>query len=243
MSTQYRKYILLLITLAVSLNSISSCGIIDPERKVSDKTEYYAINETTILEFLAQGEKDVFVRQSPFDETHPGNRPVQWSQENYLLVAQTLHEFVWNESLENWNLHRMFFEFECKNLEDGPQNATFVYFKIDQESRFVSELSIKPQENIVSIHMREYQPQRVYWQPVDKANLKISANTALQISEQNGGAEIRNAVKNSCYVLLTLFPDEIDYSGWQVFYTSETGGKRLASFYLNPLTGNLEQTK
>jgi len=188
----------------------------------------YIINPDTILEALAQGNKDVFtpIVTTPDPELPALINTVQWSQADYFHIAEAFHEFFWKESSKNWNLHLMIFSMDCKEINQGPQYAYFQFFVTkdvrENQSRYVHDIYIEPTKNLVSWHEVEYYPNLANWQSIDIANLKISALNAFRIAETRGGNEIRSEFKNNCIITATLAPGSI-YDGWQIGYVGRVG--------------------
>ncbi len=245
MSKRVRKWLICPILVSLIASLTFSCGILDPETMVYSKNEYFSIDPGTILAALDQGKTDVFTPQdkTPFEASPTLGTPVHWSTSDYFRIAAALHELLWGESLETWQLDRMSYGMDCAYLHNGPQDANIEFFKEarmnDRESRFVSELIIEPRRNSVVGHITKYSPQRVRWQVIDQTEFKISFEDALQIAELNGGAEARLAVENACEISIILNPDEFYYQGWQVEYFN-TAGDTLVLNCIDPLTGELK---
>jgi len=219
--------------------------IIDEEERIIMKGESYSINPDTILEDLSENKIDVF---TPQEEGQPekSREYVQWKPADYYLIAQTLHELIWEEPLVAWNMSLIIFDWDCENFDKGPQQAHFRYYKAEKmrerKSRFVSDVLVNPLENMVSGLREEHYPRVVLWDAIDLAKLGVSAEEALDIAEKNGGAETRAAVGNSCQISVILNPALPDYDGWQVMYTGNSLGV-VDLYYIDPETGELVAKK
>jgi len=228
----------LLITLLIT---ITSCGLVNPETMIYSDTELYYINSDTILDTLNQGKAEIFI---PREESTTGaltvGTPVQWDETDYLRVAQALHEFVWGESLGKWSLSRMSYGVDCKQIDNGLQDAYFIYIKNSgehqQESRFVSNINITPSKNSVSVNKEEFSPPRKNWQTINLTNLEISALDALEIAEHNGGGKTRATIENACEIHLSFIPESKDCPGWRVAYYLYND-ELVDNYCIDPKTG------
>lgn len=235
------SYVLLIVILVLAV----ACQLFSfgKEEEISRKEADYTIDPNTILEALAQGTTDVFTPQvvTPEVETSVQSKPVQWSQSDYFRVAQALHEFVWSESLNEWNLDGMAFGMDCKDADYGPQYADLRYYKIDhtreRESRIVHDIHIVPMEHSVWWTEIEYYPKLANWGNLDQKQIKVSVNDALQIAEANGGREARLAVNNKCK-FVAIIPIW-EYNGWNLTYTGNT---QLFNINIDPVTGKYDVT-
>lgn len=249
MRTQSKNHLIGILAI-VLLSIISSCAVFEPETKVTEETKFYAINRNTILDELSHDPAEIFTPQdrSPFETSPTLGPPVQWTETDYFHIAGALHELIWRESLATWKLHVIDYTIDCAYLDNGPQYAYLKYFKIAQirnqdSSLLISTLIIEPRRNSVIGGKTEYYPYRNPRQEIDLAQLKISAEDALQIAEKAGGKAIRTRVANECDVSIILNPDSFYYEGWQVDYSPNTSDDLLASYYIDPITGELGEEK
>jgi len=201
--------------------------------------ESYRINPDTILEDLSQGKTDVFTPQE--DQSDEKTREyVEWTLADYDLIAQALHELVWEDPLDEWKMSLMSFDWDCEHIDKGPQVADYRYFKVEKlrerKSRFVSELFVNPRKDNVYATMKEHYPRLCCWDVINPKKLGVSAVEALAIAEKNGGAESRAAVGNSCHIYVTLNPANPAYGGWNIRY-SYLG--TIDQYYIDPKTGEV----
>jgi len=201
--------------------------------------ESYSINPDTILEDLSQGKTDVFTPQEelPDEKTR---EYIQWTLADYDLIAQALHELVWEEPQDEWKMSLIDFDWDCEYIDKGPYMALFRFFKVEKlrerKSRFVSDLYVHPLKDNVYATMWEDYPRLCCWDVIDPAKLGVSAEEALDIAEKNGGAESRTAVENSCQISVVLNPAWPAYGGWHVRY-SHLG--TIDEYYIDPKTGEV----
>ncbi len=212
--------------------------IFDEESRDCFKGEEFSINPDMILEDLPKNKTDVFTPQ----EYMPDEKSleyVEWKPEDFDLIAEALHEFMWEETLEGWKLTAINFAWDCEHIDKGPQEAHYRYFKVEKlrlkKTRFESSLGILPNWDTVGATMCEYYPVEVRWSEIDLTQLGISAEEALGIAERNGGAETRAAVGNSCQISVLLNP-ALNYDGWHVRY-SYLG--TIDEYYIDPVTGEV----
>ncbi|MFL7791835.1 MAG: hypothetical protein AB8I69_06820 [Anaerolineae bacterium] len=209
------------------------CGEYPGETSLYYKEEYYAIDAQTLLPALEQGDTNLFALQAATPEpTQRDLPPVQWSQADYYRVAQAFHEFVWQESMDGWELSKMSFRTNCADLSYGPQRAIFTVFRITrsrkQDSRLEHTIYIEPRQNLVRGSETEIYPSQRRIASLDLVEMRISAKEALDIAESNGGKEARSAVGDDC--VIDIDQDiGIKYRGWLVRYS----GKGSALFWIN----------
>src|SRR5690349_9943438 len=80
-------------------------------------TDDYYIDPHTILEDLKLGQENVFVLlDEDSEEVNSAhvNDSFSWKQSDYLLVANALQQFVWNDSLNGWKVSGMVFGRRCR---------------------------------------------------------------------------------------------------------------------------------
>jgi hypothetical protein len=227
--------------MALILGTVFSCRYFSFGREeiITYKEGSYAIESRTILDSLAQGKTDVFTSEMATPEVILAVEPVQWSQTDYLTISQALYTYVWGDSVEDWSLNRALFKSDCSDANIGIQYAHFKYYKVNKvqqrESRYVRDIYIDPRKNSVSWSESEYYPVLEHWQLINLEQLNVSADSALQIADSNGGFEARSNVENQCVIYLTLAPGSV-YDDWQVSYTGN-GSVSLFNMYIDRSTG------
>lgn len=205
---------------------MSSCIRQIENRETTESTlgQSYTIEPGKILESLARGEKGVFLPETAPELTLSSpSQPVNWKQVDYFQIADALHEYVWGESLEDWNLYFLDFSLGCNEINNGLQYGQFTFFKIEKiggrQTRITHNIEIDPKNKSVSAWQTNYYPSLVTWKSIDLINTKISADEALQIAERDGGYSKRTAVNNSCNISVGISRDTANYSGWIVIYS------------------------
>src|SRR5687767_6523126 len=145
-----------LLALAMLLVATLACNIDQRENSTSKFDKQFLIDPSTILDALAQGKEDVFFEWKDVSEDGLSSpmESVNWSQADYLRITNALHQFVWNEPLDNMRLFRMHFSLSCGETHSGFQNAQFIFFKIVQiaqsEVRIRHGIEIDPTDNHVA---------------------------------------------------------------------------------------------
>ena len=211
-----------------------------PEGTLSDDRVTYKIDTQTIIASIDKGETNVFL---PAPTEPEGEREIlwpsgsfSWDQEDYLKVADALHQLVWDESLDNWQLIRAGFEIsQCQSMDRRIDSAEFSFFQRQEGTNSVHGFWITPLYGIVHAGNETSRRSSGYtakWKGIDLKNVKINnVNEALQIAEESGGRAVRAEVENECRISILLAPDRIKYDilshpftpygwGWEIYYWS-----------------------
>ena len=142
-----------------------------------------------------------------------------------------------------WQLSGMDFDLACSQVQNGFQNGRFRFFSVvrddDQESRLTRFIDIDPRSNFVHVSETKYSPNLVDLKSIDMAQLKVSADQALQIAESKGGEEKRVSVKNACSISLALTLDRRNRWYWDVFYTRSDDRTLFFDILIDPYTGEI----
>lgn len=202
----------------------------------------YKINPETIVASLGRGEKDVFMPQlAPSDAyTSVSEGSIPWQQSDYFKIANALHQFVWKETTDNWHLYRMKFTTSCKDNLIGFGIGDFVYYKpiFTQQGHLrytAREMIIHPLDSNVTWGGGTNFPHPLFgWKSVNLSKLKVVAEDALKIAEENGGKASRLSVQDECTIYLNLS----GYSGWSVAYHG-AGDRLIFMIQIDPYTGNI----
>jgi hypothetical protein len=194
----------------------------------------YKINPETILESLKHGEKDIF----EFIPPRPDEDIVQifpagsfaWNQEDYLLIANALHQIVWQESLEGWQIILARYEVQqCQDMKEGFDTALYYFYKPKEDQYVVHGLWITPIYGEVDVN-ENYYSYTGDWKSVELEKLQVSnAGNALLIAEQNGGTQARATSQKGCYRVDVYLEPDVKYNlvshpfnlydwGWKICY-------------------------
>jgi hypothetical protein len=125
---------------------------------------------------------------------------------------------------------------KCKDLE-----WRFQFFSVikDNDKNRAGAHDIDPRSNFVHVSETEYSPKLIDLKSIDMAQLKISADQALQIAESNGGEEKRASVKNACSISLQLILDRTNRWQWKVYYHRHDDRTLFFNILIDPYTGEV----
>lgn len=200
----------------------------------------YAIDSDSILESLDQDATDVFQRTNSSLETEPYEpkylSPLSWTQSDYLDIASALHQYVWNEVVENWHLYSMGFFGDCRHEPFGFDVVSFTYFKAVESQRYaVHKIEIVPLSGYVNWGGGNEYPRPLFgWKSINLEKLNVTAGEALQIAEENGGQTARTKVINNCTIYVGISSNS---KIWAVRY-SRQGTSFIFEANVDPSTGD-----
>jgi hypothetical protein len=205
-----------------------------------DVVNYYEISSTTILDDLNRGKTSVFtpadtsvsVTNTPYP---PDSYP--WHQSDYLMVANALNQLESKDS-NGWEIYGMIFDRDCQNESIGFDFSQITYFKYDhqQNSYRIHQIGISPRFGLVSyLEKGGFQRPLFGWKSINLNLLFVSADAALQKSEEKGGKEFRSKLSNACDISLVTKPST-GGDNWRVSYLANN---HLDDFdiYVNLYTG------
>jgi hypothetical protein len=249
-----RTFLSRVLPIMTVLSVISaSCAPIDwgslPQRIIDEGKEYqtggleesFAINSKNILGDLQKGKIDAFTQLPKGVLPTYSNARVEWKQSDFLYIAQALHEHVWNDTLDGWQIEYMRFNLKCVDISSSFQKLYITFFKSQESSKGSSRLTrtfyIQGDENLIEIDEVEYKPEIYKWLSIDMANVKIPVGEALQIAEQNGGEQFRKETGNNCYINAVI--DQHENEKWLISYSSGSEDQEKSfKVEINTLTGD-----
>jgi len=224
------KFINTATSLFMLVAVISACQPFDNgERKYPSTigtfnvTGEFIINPTTILDTLDHGKTNVFTPAlaTPTEDSILPSGSIQWTQSEYLKVANALSQSVWNESLEDWSVYYLAFNRECQDNPKGFDDLTIIYYKtitVNMQKVYTARIiEIFPLASNVSWGGETNFPISSGWNEIDPSKFKITADDALRIAEENGGKEARLKLKNHCDILVRA-PNHSNDDSWDVGY-------------------------
>lgn len=244
----------LLFVVSVTL-LLESCMIFDrildegKEQQTEIRDEIYTIDSSTLLESINQDGKDAFTLKTAIPNVYPSPSvvPVQWNQSDYLTIAQVFYSVGWQDNLKDWELKNLFFGLKCSEITYGPQSAGFNYFKTEEKQdrviRVLRHLFIAANDNIAILSEIEYFPEITKWTSIKLPPKTIPVEIAVQIADQNGGAQFRERIENNCSIYA-----EISYGNygeiWVISYSGLANQKNeLFRLEINANTGEIIQEK
>lgn len=183
----------------------------------------YHFDPITIIPMLKRGENNLFQPGADFfadDVYNPGSFP--WRQQDFLLVSNGFYEFATNHRLKDWQAHSWLFDRSCDGNSVGFDHARFSYLNPNKgENPTIGEftlIDINLLNKTVSWgENRDFESDSFFgWQSVDPTQIKITADDALQIADEHGGKEIRQAFQNKeCSIDVFL---NTQTNRWEVEY-------------------------
>lgn len=233
----------ILISFLLSIYGLTSCYLEESKSSVPLPYEEFSINPVTILEDISNGKKDIFV---PIENPIPINEyvPVNWLQEDYLAIANSIHEFAWNEELSDWKINSMLFYLQCAEVPYGSQSVYLTYFKLIksdvEEYRLVHNIVIQPQEKRIGVWAEKYSQLTSTWEEYKVLEFKINSGEALQIAENNGGKLFRESINNDCSVSISLNRTYRNDRDWVVGYVHNNSS---FEFIIDTNTGEYQVNK
>jgi hypothetical protein len=209
-----------------------------------DNINYYTLNPATIRLNITGEKIDAFkklsVESDIVDEGSLGS--FFWSQQDYLQVAGAFHKFVWGESVDDWQINAMSFGRHCANKPIGFESGDVTYYKqLDRSSYNVHQVYISPETGRIVSGENVFRRPLFGWKGVYPSKIKVTADNALQLSEEMGGREFRSKLNNACSIAIVLRTNPED-NGWLVGYFS-TDGTANFTIYINPYTGSYNISK
>jgi hypothetical protein len=202
------------------------------EGALADRT-VYTFNPYTILDSLDIENSDVFIpAPAEPDEGWPliaSPGTFKWDESDYLRVANALHQRVWGESLDNWKLIYADFDIlQCTDIVDNVDDVAISFYRRENGLDNVHGFWLQPLKGIATAG---YGYNSDIGKIINLDNMKVNnLNSALMISEDVGGHEVRTMMKESdCYVSALFAPyvlpkyfNSYDW-GWRIFYGQNFG--------------------
>ena len=202
---------------------------------------HYQIDAVTILDSIDQGETEVFVVKDVNQQISPENA-ISWGQADFVKVARTLNQFVWEEPLSGWRLYSMHFSRDCQDNPTGFTEADLYYFKTtfreNGKIRYTTQnFFISPEfGEVIWAGGANFPRPLIGWKNIRLSQIQITAEDALAIAEANGGKETRELVNNQCTIHVRLAGDET----WQILIYQNDTGSSLFRMTIDPESGKIE---
>jgi len=246
-----RIQIKLIIVTVLMLGVALACPLFpEKETTISSDIGDYSFNSETIIDALAQGEQGVF---SPLSET-PTPAPVHhpkttaWNSLDFLLVARAFHQFYWQETLDEWQFCVVWYDYHCADVTRGPYSAKFWLYKVNNrpegKTSVLHTTSIYRDGEIIWLE-EEKTPVggQWYYMHTEPEQVRISAEDAVQIADENGWLALRSRIENNCEISVSANgPQENE---WLVSYIAfslsplDHVWDRLFKIKINMDTGNI----
>ncbi len=245
-----RKTIIPIITITLLIILAQGCQVsVEKPNPVSmssydDLEIYYTFEPAMFFTASEQDQEAMFQpissEEYPRHDLYPAGF-FPWKQQDYLEIANVLNHVVVSDALSDWKVYDMTFVKDCVDTPVGFDGVIVVYFKFDGTRYESRRIDISPQVKAAqwrgTLSFPRSSPE---WKSVDIDNFKVTADDALQIAEANGGQDTRRAVKNNCYVSVSI--PNMNYEGWEVEYSSG-GTTTIFKIDVDPLTGKYKIVK
>ncbi len=206
------------------------------ETRVNHDEGLVAINPQSILQLVHQDPNIAFTPISDSDypaysESFSKIEPVLWKQADYLRIATAFFQINWGDMLSDWAVSDYSYQLGCREIDVAPypQSVQFVFHQVLKhdntlDSRVERYIFITPNEGLLEWRESEYSPDFSSHLYFDLSQVKISAEEALQIAENNGGKDYRGTLDNQCDISVflkysdSLFSNSYD---WLVYYSHD----------------------
>lgn len=187
-----------------------------PQDDTITTTTIYRINPKTILESLGNGQGDMFTQVASGSELSslPSNSFL-WKGEDYLNVAEAMHEKEWSESLANWHLYSLKFLIRrCQQVDEGIDSAEILYYQLKDNQYVVHGIRINPLFEEIMVGENRY-PYHEEWLSIELDKIVVNTpSKALELAEAGGGRNAREKTgEDGCYISLYLNP-ESGFPAW-----------------------------
>jgi hypothetical protein len=249
------------LVLSVSISLSICCGIMyfinnteyyahggAREEIISDEEAVYAIDSQTLLQ-------DLYLNKPNSYEYLPDGKltlnsdtnlpPVSWTEADWLFVAENFNQYVFNESLKDWQYKSIAYGLDCDEIVYGSQWAVFSFVKHvsfgEDKVRLEKTLLIYPHRNRIGWFETGYKD--LYNHPTFTLNqIKIPLQTTQQTAEENGGEKFRASVDNNCKIIYEIdMMNDVDWKiRYQGTYNSEKGKYNQYIGIIQQETGSYE---
>lgn len=219
-----------------------------PEVLRNEDTRYYTFNSSSILDELNDGSRNVFhlSEATPEPDSSIPSVIVRWTQADYLRVAQAVQQLIWQEPEGALELSQATFKMDCGDINQGTFSEVNLNFyrmikETDSMTRIQYYIIITPSKNLIKTVRMEIDTNGSVIIPTDLKQYNITAEEALRIAEEKGGADIRGINDNPCMIVGIL--DGTD--GWTIVYQQkdEISWEIVFRIVINAQTGSVRKTK
>ncbi len=140
-------------------------------------------------------------------------------------------------------MYYMNFITTCRDNPKGFDFGEIAYFKTVPRNDWLKDYTVRamqitPRYGDVTSAGGAIYPQPLFdkWEYIDLKQVKITAEDALKIAEENGGKEARLSTQNKCTIQVKLSGD----FGWRVFVYDDKTGSSFFSIEINRDTGKIK---
>jgi hypothetical protein len=216
-----------------------------PTGKPFDNLVIYKIDPETILNSLESNKTEVFApaTSNPLYDDVPLLWPagsLTWNQKDYINIANALHKYVWEDSLENWHPYSESYSIsQC--IDVSRINAAYFQFYNRQKNWYylVHAMTIDSEYGYVYAGDNDsYYTGK--WKDIDIDSAVVNnADKALLVAEQNGGQDIRLTMRDDkeCHISISLEPFAFERPDWGWRITYWLGSSPILITDIDPYTG------
>jgi hypothetical protein len=195
-----------------------------------DPIRYFRIDPATLLASLDKNPADVFLPEPDMSMQKVYDKPISWSQANYATITEKLAAYVWQDALTDWMLFRMDFGTSCQDVPVGFDTADYIYFRttlIGGRWQYVARaISITPQYGDAATGDNTNFPRPILgWKYIRPDSVRVTAETALQKAELEGGEAARRSMQNQCQIHVIMYPNLYGHSNWKIVYGGNSNAK------------------
>jgi hypothetical protein len=207
------------------------------------KIEYYAIDSYTTLESLDQDLNNVFISSTNVPDEPIYNEKIEWQQSDYVEIADTVGSFIWENTFEDWDIYYLSFNALCQDNLNGFSLGDFYYFKQvflnNGKIRYSArEIQILPEYGRVILgNGANFLHPLLGWKSINLGDIKISAENAFRIADENGGQDARRSVENDCTIQVRLSGYD---NYWKVRISKNNTASVIFIMTINPYTGEIK---
>lgn len=206
----------------------------------------YLFNPETVFDSLNDANLDEFtptyitVYESP--QIVPDGT-INWTQSDFLMIAETVNQKTWNDTLNNWEIYSLHYSAVCHENLIGFEESHIIYFKTQGDNKYsytVREFFINPKIGLIEWGGGAHGSSHLFshWKGINP-NQPIEAEDVLRIAEENGGKEFRSTLNNNCVIDLFLAPEN-GYVLWMIDYTDINFQEyTVFSISVDPFTGKI----
>jgi hypothetical protein len=216
-----------------------------------NKTGEYLFDPRTVLASQERGRTDMFTPSSVdpniLDVEYDN---ISWTQSDFLSVANTLSQKVWNEplDLDGWSVYFVFFEGGCNDDFGGFHSFEITYYKTiktDWETVYTARhLELTPWIGVAKWggDGNFSTPSIFGWKNIELTKFKTTAEQAVRIADENGGKKARVNSENKCLIYAYTVEDSNWMFGynWYVYYFDTA---TPFSAFVDPFSGEVHSTK
>jgi len=189
------------------------------EELISSSEESYQFDPYNIHE---PGNGNSFFIQVPYSEEWP--TPVftdlAWQQEDYFFLIDLFMKHILHENRADWRIVGISSAHLCSD-PDGLSDLTITIQKrvlsANDNYRIETLVNILPQSGIIRLRKLEYAPDEGGDRTIRWDDIKIPAEQALLIADENGGSVVRQALNAQCRIVIGLKAG-IQGNDWWIYY-------------------------